>query len=84
MTAASEIAYADARPPLLQLQVDKSQTRDLALACIHVAEYITELPPPDVLRKRLHEAVRAARARLEATAAELSRQEVSPADQCTK
>jgi predicted nuclease of restriction endonuclease-like (RecB) superfamily len=43
---------------------------DLGRNGIHVAEYLTELPPPDVLRKRLHEAVRAARARLEAAAAE--------------
>ncbi|MCX6872667.1 MAG: PDDEXK nuclease domain-containing protein [Verrucomicrobia bacterium] len=39
---------------------------DLGRNGIHVAEYLTELPPPDVLRQRLHEAVRTARARLEA------------------
>ena len=33
---------------------------------IHIAEYLTELPPREVLRKRLHDAVRLARARLEA------------------
>ena len=45
---------------------------DLGRNGIHVAGYLTELPPPDVLRKRLHQAVRAARARLEAAAVEPS------------
>lgn len=35
-------------------------------AGIHVAEYITVLPPPDVLRKKLHEAIAIAQARIEA------------------
>jgi predicted nuclease of restriction endonuclease-like (RecB) superfamily len=35
-------------------------------AGIHVAEYLTVLPPPDVLHKKLHEAIATAQARLEA------------------
>lgn len=37
---------------------------DLGGRGIHVAEYLTELPPREVLEKRLHEALGAARARL--------------------
>ncbi|HEU4452996.1 MAG TPA: PDDEXK nuclease domain-containing protein [Longimicrobium sp.] len=33
---------------------------------IHVAEYVTELPPRDVLEKKLHAAIAAARQRMEA------------------
>jgi predicted nuclease of restriction endonuclease-like (RecB) superfamily len=39
---------------------------DLGGRGIHVAEYLTELPPRDVLRERFHQAIAAARARLEA------------------
>ena len=49
---------------------DRQPGEDPPLAIIHVAEYLTELPPPDVLRQRLHEAVRVARARLEAASSE--------------
>ncbi|NOU01613.1 MAG: DUF1016 domain-containing protein [Gallionella sp.] len=35
-------------------------------AGIHVAEYLTVLPPPEVLRKKLHEAIATAQARIEA------------------
>jgi hypothetical protein len=38
---------------------------DLDKSGIHVAEYLTELPPRDVLRQRFHRALAAARARLE-------------------
>ena len=38
---------------------------DLGRSGIHVAEYLTELPPREVLRKRFHQAVTIARARLE-------------------
>jgi hypothetical protein len=31
---------------------------------IRVAQYVTELPPREVLERKLHEAIRAARARL--------------------
>jgi predicted nuclease of restriction endonuclease-like (RecB) superfamily len=39
---------------------------------IHVAEYLTELPPRELLEKRLHEAVARARLRLEQPAAEIT------------
>ncbi|HEX8454464.1 MAG TPA: YhcG family protein [Longimicrobium sp.] len=38
---------------------------NLGRSGIHVAEYITELPPRELLRERLHQAVAAARSRLE-------------------
>ncbi len=38
---------------------------DLGRSGIHVAEYLTELPPREVLRDRFHRALAAARARLE-------------------
>jgi predicted nuclease of restriction endonuclease-like (RecB) superfamily len=38
---------------------------DLRGRGIHVAEYLTELPPPEVLRQRFQEAIAAARARLD-------------------
>lgn len=38
---------------------------DLGKRGIHVAEYLTELPPREVLRERFHRALAAARARLE-------------------
>lgn len=37
---------------------------------IHVAEYLTVLPPPDVLHKKLHEAIATAQARIEAKGGE--------------
>jgi predicted nuclease of restriction endonuclease-like (RecB) superfamily len=37
---------------------------DLTRSGIHVAEYLTELPPREVLRERLHKALKVARARL--------------------
>lgn len=39
---------------------------ELDASGIHVAEYLTVLPPPDVLHRKLHEAIETARARLEA------------------
>jgi predicted nuclease of restriction endonuclease-like (RecB) superfamily len=39
---------------------------------IHVAEYLTELPPRELLEKQLHEAVARARLRLEQPAAEVT------------
>jgi hypothetical protein len=39
---------------------------ELGTAGIHVAEYFTVLPPPEVLRKKLHKAIETARARIEA------------------
>lgn len=41
---------------------------ELDAAGIHVAEYLTVLPPPDVLQRKLHEAIETARARIEAKA----------------
>ena len=38
---------------------------DLDRSGVHVAEYLTELPPRQVLQQKLHDAVRLARARLE-------------------
>jgi predicted nuclease of restriction endonuclease-like (RecB) superfamily len=38
---------------------------DLGRSGIHVAEYLTELPPREVLRARFHEAISAARVRLD-------------------
>jgi len=37
---------------------------DLGRSGIHVAEYLTELPPRELLEQRLHQAVARARARL--------------------
>jgi predicted nuclease of restriction endonuclease-like (RecB) superfamily len=37
---------------------------DLGRSGIHVAEYLTELPPRELLRERFHQALQAARARL--------------------
>jgi predicted nuclease of restriction endonuclease-like (RecB) superfamily len=39
---------------------------DLDRSGVHVAEYLTELPPRNVLKRKLHDAVRLARARLDA------------------
>jgi predicted nuclease of restriction endonuclease-like (RecB) superfamily len=39
---------------------------ELGAAGIHVAEYLTVLPPPEVLREKLHKAIETARARIEA------------------
>jgi len=39
-------------------------------AGIHVAEYLTVLPPPEVLHKKLHEAIATAQARIEAKGSE--------------
>jgi hypothetical protein len=39
---------------------------ELDASGIHVAEYLTVLPPPEVLHRKLHEAIETARARIEA------------------
>jgi hypothetical protein len=39
---------------------------ELDASGIHVAEYLTVLPPPEVLREKLHAAIETARARIEA------------------
>ena len=66
----------DEDPPLAIIlcagkKAETVEILDLGRNGIHVAEYLTELPPPDVLRQRLHEAVRVARARLEAASSQL-------------
>ena len=38
---------------------------ELGTAGIHVAEYLTVLPPREVLREKLHKAIETARARIE-------------------
>ncbi len=38
---------------------------DLGRSGVHVAEYLTELPPQELLQRKLHDAIRLARARLE-------------------
>jgi hypothetical protein len=38
---------------------------ELGSAGIHVAEYLTVLPPPKVLREKLHRAIETARMRIE-------------------
>ena len=37
---------------------------ELGAAGIHVAEYLTVLPPPEVLREKLHKAIETARMRI--------------------
>lgn len=49
-------------------KADTVQYLDLDRSGIHVAEYLTELPPRELLQKRLHDAIRLARERLGATA----------------
>ena len=41
---------------------------ELGTTGIHVAEYLTVLPPAEVLREKLHQAIETARARIEAKA----------------
>lgn len=43
---------------------------ELDASGIHVAEYLTVLPPPEVLREKLHAAIATARARIEAIGGE--------------
>lgn len=58
----------DERPPLgIILCADKNQEQvellELDASGIHVAEYLTELPPRDVLHRRLQAAIESAQAR---------------------
>lgn len=64
---------ANEAPPLgIILCTGKKQEQiellELDAAGIHVAEYLTVLPPPDVLQRKLHEAIETARARIDAKA----------------
>lgn len=45
---------------------------ELGTAGIHVAEYLTVLPPKEILREKLHQSIEAARTRLELRAGEQS------------
>jgi hypothetical protein len=45
---------------------------ELGTAGIHVAEYRTVLPPPEILREKLHQSIETARRRLELRAGEQS------------
>jgi predicted nuclease of restriction endonuclease-like (RecB) superfamily len=48
---------------------------ELGAAGIHVAEYLTVLPPPEILREKLHQAIETARLRLESRAGDDNREE---------
>ncbi len=48
---------------------------ELGSAGIHVAEYLTVLPPPAILRQKLHGAIETARIRLEARTVQSARPE---------
>jgi hypothetical protein len=48
---------------------------ELGSAGIHVAEYLTVLPPPEVLREKLHQSIETARIRLELRAGEINEEE---------
>jgi predicted nuclease of restriction endonuclease-like (RecB) superfamily len=61
----------DENPPLGIILCAGKNTEQIELleldaSGIHVAEYLTVLPPPDVLRRKLHEAIETARARINA------------------
>lgn len=69
---------ADENPPLgIILCTGKSSEQvellELDASGIHVAEYLTVLPSPDVLRRKLHEAIETARARIEAKSPDAGR-----------
>ena len=62
---------ADENPPLgIILCAGKNSEQiellELDASGIHVAEYLTVLPPPEVLHRKLHEAIETARARIDA------------------
>jgi predicted nuclease of restriction endonuclease-like (RecB) superfamily len=50
---------------------------ELSAAGIHVAEYLTVLPAPEILREKLHQAIETARLRLESRAEEKNGEEPS-------
>lgn len=61
----------DENPPLGIILCAGKNTEQIELleldaSGIHVAEYLTVLPPPEVLREKLHAAIATARARIEA------------------
>lgn len=73
---------ADENPPLgiiLCAGKNKEQIELLELDAsgIHVAEYLTVLPPPEVLHRKLHEAIETARARIEAKEGDAGQEKVA-------
>jgi predicted nuclease of restriction endonuclease-like (RecB) superfamily len=48
---------------------------ELGTAGIHVAEYLTVLPPAEILREKLHQAIKTARARIEAKAGDAAKED---------
>jgi len=61
----------DEAPPLgiilcAEKDTEQIELLELDASGIHVAEYLTVLPPPEVLREKLHIAIETARARIEA------------------
>jgi hypothetical protein len=48
---------------------------ELGTSGIHVAEYLTVLPPPEILRQKLHQSIETARNRLELRAGENNEEE---------
>lgn len=65
----------DENPPLGIILCAGKNTEQIELleldaSGIHVAEYLTLLPPPEVLREKLHAAIATARARIEAKGGE--------------
>jgi predicted nuclease of restriction endonuclease-like (RecB) superfamily len=52
---------------------EQMELLELGSAGIHVAEYLTILPPPEVMYAKLHEAIETARARIEAKPREESK-----------
>lgn len=72
---------ADEKPPLgIILCAGKNSEQiellELDASGIHVAEYLTVLPPPEVLHRKLHEAIETARARIETKEGEAGREGV--------
>lgn len=70
---------ADENPPLgIILCAGKNNEQiellELDASGIHVAEYLTVLPPPEVLHRKLHEAIETARARIEAKEGDAGRE----------
>ncbi len=66
----------DENPPLGIIlcagkNTEQIELLELDVSGIHVAEYLTVLPPPKVLRRKLHEAIETARARIEAKGGEV-------------
>ncbi len=63
----AQVNSADVFPDITRLHGKKRETveyLDLGRGGIHVAEYLTELPPREVLRERFHQALATARERL--------------------